>query len=99
MGVHNHELPFSLPFDYKAGMADRHSHSSPHATPPANHDATAVRELSDGDEDDLVPLKSLDPLAIHSFDDLVRAMGQTAFSGRALGEACDVLEAMARDKD
>jgi len=36
---------------------------------------------------------------IHSIDDLVRAMSKTAFTGRQLGEAADVLEAMARDKD
>lgn len=38
-------------------------------------------------------------MKIESFDDLLRAMGKTAFSGRALGEACDVLEAMVRDED
>ena len=34
-----------------------------------------------------------------SIDDLVRAMAKTAFTGRQLGEAADVLEAMARDED
>jgi deoxyhypusine synthase len=58
-----------------------------------------VRELADGTEDDLVPLESLDPTKPASFDDLVRAMGRTAFSGRALGEAADVLTEMARDPD
>jgi len=32
-------------------------------------------------------------------DELVRAMGRTAFTGRQVGRAADVLEAMARDKD
>ena len=32
-------------------------------------------------------------------DSLVRGMGATAFTGRQLGEAADVLEAMARDRD
>src|SRR5213079_3478487 len=41
----------------------------------------------------------LDPTRVHSIDDLVRAMSKTAFTGRQLGEASDVLEAMARDKD
>ena len=31
-------------------------------------------------------------------DDLVRAMSHTAFGGRRLGEAADVLEAMVRDE-
>lgn len=61
--------------------------------------AGAVRELADGLEDHLEPLTSLDPLQIRTCDDLVRAMSRTAFSGRALGEAADVLTAMARDPD
>ena len=36
---------------------------------------------------------------VHSIDDLVRAMGKTAFTGRQVGEAADVLEAMARDEE
>ena len=32
------------------------------------------------------------------FDDMVRAMGDTAFTARQIGDAADVLEAMARDK-
>jgi deoxyhypusine synthase len=36
---------------------------------------------------------------VHSIDELVRAMSKTAFTGRQVGEAADVLEAMARDKD
>jgi deoxyhypusine synthase len=52
-----------------------------------------------GHEDGLEPLEPLD-LAKHStIDDLVRAMANTAFGGRRLGEAADVLEAMVRDKD
>ena len=58
-----------------------------------------MRELHDGASDDLVALESLDPFQIHTFDDMVRAMGKTAFSGRSLGEAVDVLEAMAKDPD
>jgi len=71
-------------------MSDRH-HTPPHAG--------AVRSLADGGEDHLEPLTSLDPLQIRTCDDLVRAMGKTAFSGRALGEAADVLTAMAQDPD
>jgi deoxyhypusine synthase len=55
--------------------------------------------LHDPIEDRLIPLEPLDPTRVHSIDDLVRAMAKTAFTGRQLGEAADVLEAMARDKD
>jgi deoxyhypusine synthase len=57
------------------------------------------RKLEDGDQDRLVALESLDPLAIRTFDELARAMSKTAFGGRTLGEACDVLTEMARDPD
>src|SRR5689334_14408469 len=63
------------------------------------HPKRHERTLADGVEDHLEPLAALDPAAIRSFDDLVRAMGKTAFSGRALGEAADVLTAMAKDPD
>jgi hypothetical protein len=71
-------------------MSDPHD---PHAR------AGAVRSLADGVEDHLEPLTSLDPLQIRTCDDLVRAMSKTALSGRALGEAADVLTAVARDPD
>ncbi len=45
------------------------------------------------------PLKSLDLGRINNFDELTRAMSLTAFGGRELGEAVDVAEAMAKDKD
>jgi deoxyhypusine synthase len=41
----------------------------------------------------------LDLSRIRTIDDLVRAMGQTAYTARQIGDAADVLEAMARDKD
>lgn len=63
------------------------------------HSAAAVRELSDGQKDALTPLAPLDPMHVSSFDEMLRAMSRTAFSGRSLGEACDVLEAMAKDPD
>ena len=44
-------------------------------------------------------MEPLDLGKIQSIDDLVRAMSKTAFTGRQLGEAADVLEAMARDKE
>jgi deoxyhypusine synthase len=52
-----------------------------------------------GHDDGLSPLAPLDPNAIDSVDSLVRAMSNTAFGGRRLGEAADVLEAMVRDPD
>ena len=59
-----------------------------------------VREQTcfhDGHQDGLVPLKPLDLAACKTVDDLVRAMSQTAFGGRQVGEGADVLEAMIRD--
>jgi deoxyhypusine synthase len=52
-----------------------------------------------GHEDGLTPLDPLDPTRTTSVDELVRAMSQTAFGGRRLGEAADLLEAMVRDPD
>ncbi len=52
-----------------------------------------------GHEDGLTPLTPLDPERTTSIDALVRAMGLTAFGGRRVGEAADVLEAMVRDPD
>ena len=57
------------------------------------------REFHDGRHDGLVPLESLDLDRVKSFADLLRAMGKTAFSGRALGEAFEVTLAMVRDAD
>ncbi|MBV9086225.1 MAG: deoxyhypusine synthase, partial [Acidobacteriaceae bacterium] len=57
------------------------------------------RDLHDPVADNLVPLHPLDVGTIRTVNDLVCAMGQTAFTGRQVGEAADVLEAMARDRD
>jgi deoxyhypusine synthase len=57
------------------------------------------RTLHDPVKDRLVPIYPLDLSRIRTVDDLVRAMGQTAFTGRQIGDAADVLEAMARDRD
>ena len=51
-----------------------------------------------GHDDGLEPLEPLDPAGVDGVDDLVRAMSRTAFGGRRLGEAADVLEAMVRDE-
>jgi deoxyhypusine synthase len=57
------------------------------------------RHLHNPIEDRLIPLEPLDLGKVKSIDGLVRAMAKTAFTGRQLGEAADVLEAMARDPD
>ena len=56
------------------------------------------RELHDGAQEGLRPLESLDVSKVGSFAALVRAMGKTAFQGRQLGNALDVLAAMAKDE-
>lgn len=58
-----------------------------------------LRDLHGGHEDGLEPLRALDLGAAGSVDALVRGMGATAFGGRRLGEAADVLEAMVRDRE
>lgn len=57
------------------------------------------RKLHNPIKDKLIPVHPLDLSKTKSIDALVRAMGNTAFTGRQFGEAADVLEAMARDKD
>ena len=64
---------------------------------PKSHGEGIDRVLHDPISDRLVPLEPLDLSKVHSVDDLVRAMGRTAFTGRQVGEGADVLEAMARD--
>jgi deoxyhypusine synthase len=57
------------------------------------------RVLHDPIEDRLTPIFPLDLSRIKTIDELVRAMGQTAYTARQVGDAADVLEAMAKDKD
>jgi deoxyhypusine synthase len=57
------------------------------------------RVLHDPIRDKLVPTDPLDLRKIRTIDDLVRAMGRTAFTARQVGDAADVVEAMTRDKD
>ena len=58
-----------------------------------------IRDLHDGTSDGLEALIPLDLQAISTADELIRGMSHTAFAGRALGEAADILEAMIRDPD
>ena len=67
--------------------------------PQPDAGAGIERKLHNPVEDKLEPVFPLDLTKIRTVDDLVRAMGQTAFTGRQIGEAADVLEAMARDRD
>lgn len=57
------------------------------------------RVLHDPVKDKLRPIFPLDLSKCRTIDELVRAMGNTAFTGRQIGDAADVLEAMARDKN
>ncbi len=52
-----------------------------------------------GKGEGLQPVVPLDLRTISSFDELLRAMAQTAFGGRALGEAAEVLYEMISDPD
>lgn len=57
------------------------------------------RHMTDGAEDGLVPLEPLDIHRINDFDELLHAMSHTAFGGRNLGEAAEVLTDMIVDPD
>ena len=57
------------------------------------------RVLHDPVKDKLRPIFPLDLSKCRTIDQLVRAMGDTAYTGRQIGDAADVLETMARDKD
>ncbi|MDA0660637.1 MAG: deoxyhypusine synthase family protein [Planctomycetota bacterium] len=54
------------------------------------------RHLHDGRKDGLVPLESLSLADCHTFGDLLRSMSRTAFGGRQLGEAFEILKLMAQ---
>lgn len=57
------------------------------------------RTLHDGREDGLVPLHALDPESTDSCSALLEAMSSTAFGGRRLGEAADLLHHMTLEDD
>ncbi|MFO8031821.1 MAG: deoxyhypusine synthase family protein [Desulfohalobiaceae bacterium] len=58
-----------------------------------------VNKMVDPDNLGLTALESLDPDHIQDFDQLLSAMSKTAFGGRSLGEALDVLQLMVEDED
>lgn len=55
--------------------------------------------FGDGFSDNLVPLNPLDVSSCGDFDELLKGMSLTAFDGRRLGEAADVLYEMSKDRD
>ncbi len=57
------------------------------------------RVLHDPVQDRLRPIYPLDLSRARTLDGMVRAMGDTAFTARQVGDGADVLEAMARDKE
>lgn len=57
------------------------------------------RKLHDPVKDKLSPVFPLDLSKGKTISDLLRGMADTAFTGRQLGEATNVLEAMARDSE
>ena len=74
----------------------------PEKDPPSSDAAPAeptARELHDGREDGLEPLQALDPESTASCSELLEAMASTAFGGRKLGEAADLLHHMTVDPD
>src|SRR4029077_1222793 len=60
---------------------------------------TDSRKFHDGRHDGLVALESLDLDRVTSSPDLGRGKSRTAFSGRSLGEAFEVMLAMVEDPD
>ena len=56
-------------------------------------------DFGDGVEDRLEPLESMDVKRAEDFDQLLRQMAKTAFTGRNLGEAAEVLTEMVSDSD
>src|SRR5947209_16174861 len=76
------------------------NHSNSHqGNNPQNGGEGKDRHLHNPIADRLIPLEPLDLRKVTSIDSLLRAMAKTAFTGRQLGEAADVLEAMALDED
>lgn len=64
------------------------------------HEGAGIeRKLHDPVKDKLSPVFPLDLSKVNDISDLVRGMANTAFTGRQLGEATDVLEAMAHDRE
>lgn len=70
-------------------MADSHK----------DHIARPMDQLADGWKHHFKPLSPIDVTRTATADELLKAMQATAFSGRALGDAADILYEMATDPD
>jgi deoxyhypusine synthase len=68
----------------------------PHAAGSAQR---ALDAYGTGFDDKLQPTVPLDLSRIHTISDLVEAYGRCAIGARAVGEAAEILEAMAADRD
>lgn len=66
---------------------------------PKEKKTVTGRVLHDPAKDKLRPIYPLDLSKTRTIDQLVRAMGDTAYTARQIGDAADVLEVMARDKE
>ena len=90
-----------MPSSKKKKKSRRDKYSAvapPFKKPPYDHGSSGAgieRELHDPSQDKLSPVFPLDLSRCKSIDALVRAMADTAFTGRQLGEATDVLESSA----
>lgn len=59
----------------------------------------AHRALHDGTQDGLTPVRPLELREVRTLSDLVEQMKTTAFGGRQIGEAAEILQAMIEDED
>lgn len=84
---------------HAAGRPGRDAAASPERELPGRYgDRTGPRQTDDfADGSGLDPVYSLDLSRCASFSDLLKEMRHTAFGGRQLGEAADVLYDMVRD--
>jgi len=69
------------------------------ATPSNDKRPAEARERRDGREDGLEPVRPLEIHQVDSISGLVAEMKSTSFGGRQVGEAAEVLQAMAEDPD
>jgi len=81
------------------GHGRSHGISPSHGPADGGKKTVTGRVLHDPVKDRLTPIYPIDLSKCRTIDALVRGMGQTAFTGRQVGDAADVLEAMARDQD
>lgn len=85
------------------GAGRRRGKNGPPATPPRRSPGgTAKRPVhayGTGFDDKLKPTEPLDLARVRTVSDLVDAYGRTAIGARQVGEAADILHAMARDPD